>query len=74
MKKEYIEKSYFYFSHAIKVVDDNFIKSFYIDNNDNCIKNKYKIICKKNNIIDKLYNDWINIIKLGSENCNIFIK
>ena len=47
MKKEYIEKSYFYFSHAIKVVDDNFIKSFYIDNNDNCIKNKYKIICKK---------------------------
>lgn len=74
MKKEYIEKSYFYFSHAIKVVDDNFIKSFYIDNNDNCIKNKYKIICKKNNIIDKLYNDWINIIQLGSENCNIFIK
>lgn len=73
IRKEYIEKSYFYFSNALKIVDDDFIKSFYIDKNDNVIKNKYKIICKKRNVIDKLYNEWIDNVKLGSAECNIYI-
>ncbi len=73
IRKEYIEKSYFYFSNALKIVDDDFIKSFYIDKNDNVIKNKYKIICKKRNIIDKLYNEWADNVKLGSKECNIYI-
>jgi hypothetical protein len=71
--KDVIEKSHFYFSHAIKVVDDDFIKSYYMDNNDNAIKDKYKIICKKRNIINKLYDIWQDNIKLGSEECNIYI-
>lgn len=71
--KDVIEKSHFYFSHAIKVVDDDFIKSYYMDNSDNVIKDKYKIICKKRNIINKLYDNWQDNIKLGSEECNIYI-
>jgi hypothetical protein len=71
--KDVIEKSHFYFSHAIKIVDDNFIKSFYIDNNDDAIKDKYKIICKKRNIINKLYDIWQDNIKLGSDECNIYV-
>jgi hypothetical protein len=71
--KDVIEKSHFYFSHAIKIVDDDFIKSFYIDNNDDAIKDKYKIICKKRNTINKLYNDWQDTIKLGSVECNIYV-
>lgn len=71
--KDVIEKSHFYFSHAIKIVDDNFIKSYYFDNNDNVIKDKYKIICKKRNTINKLYNDWQDNIKLGSNDCNVYI-
>ena len=71
--KDVIEKSHFYFSHAIKIVDDNFIKSFYLDNNDTVIKDKYKIICKKRNTINKLYHEWEDTIKLGSAECNIYI-
>jgi len=71
--KDVIEKSHFYFSHAIKVVNDDFIKSYYMDNNDNAIKDKYKIICKKRNIINKLYEEWQDNIKLGSRECNIYI-
>ena len=71
--KDVIEKSHFYFSHAIKIVDDDFIKSYYLDNNDNVIKDKYKIICKKRNTINKLYNEWEDNIKLGSNDCNVYI-
>jgi hypothetical protein len=71
--KDVIEKSHFYFSHAIKIVDDDFIKSYYLDNNDNVIKDKYKIICKKRNSINKLYDEWQDTIKLGSAECNIYI-
>ena len=71
--KDVIEKSHFYFSHAIKIVDDDFIKSYYLDNNDNVIKDKYKIICKKRNSINKLYNEWEDNIKLGSAECNIYV-
>ena len=71
--KDVIEKSHFYFSHAIKIVDDDFIKSYYLDNNDNVIKDKYKIICKKRNSINKLYDEWQDNIKLGSTECNIYV-
>jgi hypothetical protein len=71
--KDVIEKSHFYFSHAIKIVDDNFIKSFYLDNNDTVVKDKYKIICKKRNTINKLYDIWQDTIKLGSTECNIYV-
>jgi hypothetical protein len=71
--KDVIEKSHFYFSHAIKIVDDDFIKSYYLDNNDDAIKDKYKIICKKRNTINKLYDEWQNTVKLGSAECNIYV-
>jgi hypothetical protein len=71
--KDVIEKTHFYFSHAIKIVDDDFIKSFYLDNNDESIKDKYKIICKKRNTINKLYDEWQDTIKLGSAECNIYV-
>lgn len=73
IRKETIEKSYFYFSNVLKIVDDDFIKSFYIDKDDISIKNKYKIVCKKRNIIDKLYNTWADNVKLGTKDCNIYI-
>lgn len=73
IRKETIEKSYFYFSNVLKIVDDDFIKSFYIDKDDISIKNKYKIVCKKRNIIDKLYNTWADHVKLGTKDCNIYI-
>lgn len=72
--KDVIEKSHLYFSNVLKIVDDDFIKDYYIDKNDNSILNKYKIIVKNKDLIDNLFELWKKDIMFDSEYCNIFIS
>jgi hypothetical protein len=67
-----IEKSHLYFSSVIKIVDDKFIKDFYIDNNDNSIIEKYQIIENNRQLINRRFQRWCDTVDFGKETCNIF--
>jgi hypothetical protein len=68
-----IEKSHLYFTNVLKIVDDNFIKDYYINNNENSIIEKFNIIIKNRGLINNLFQEWKNKIKLDTEFCNVFI-
>ena len=72
--RDNIEKSHLYFSNVLKIVDDNFIKEFYLDNDEEPIREKFNIIIKNRDYIDTLFENWKNDIKLNTEQCNIFIS
>ena len=72
-KTEVIEKSYLYFSNVLKIIDDNFIKKFYIEKDESVIREKYKIIQENSSLIDKLFNDWKKLISLDN-GCNVFVS
>jgi hypothetical protein len=68
-----IEKSHLYFSSVLKIIDDNFIKDFYIDKNEYIIEKKYEIVQSNLLLIDNMFNEWITNIKLGTSECNVYI-
>lgn len=74
INQDFIEKSHLYFSTCLKIIDDDFIKEFYLDNTENVLKYKYNIINSNRVLIDNIFNDWINNIQLYNDNCNIFIS
>jgi hypothetical protein len=74
IENDFIEKSHLYFSTCLKIIDDNFIKDFYIDNCDNVIKQKYNIIIENKDNIEQMFTTWINNIKLYNNECNIYIS
>ena len=72
LHKDIIEKSNLYFSNVLKIIDDNFIKDFYIDNNENIIIEKHKIILNNTKLIDNLFKNWKKNIRVGFNDCNVF--
>lgn len=72
--RDVIEKSHLYFSTVLKIVDDNFINDYYINNNDNSIKEKYDIIIKNRDLIDNLFNIWKKNVMLNTDYCNIYVS
>jgi hypothetical protein len=68
-----IEKSHLYFSSVLKMIDDNFIKDFYINNDDICIINKYQKIVNNRDLIDTLYKTWEDNLHVGTDKCNIYL-
>jgi hypothetical protein len=68
-----IEKSHLYFSSVLKILDNDFIKDFYIDNNEYVIEEKYKIIEENTLMIDNMFNEWVCNTNFGTNKCNIYI-
>jgi hypothetical protein len=73
-KQDIIEKSYLYFSSVLKIVDDRFIQSFYIDKSDQCIIDKYKIILNSKESVNKIFVEWKKNIGIDEGNCNVFFS
>lgn len=69
-----IEKSHLYFSNVLKIIDDNFIKKYYINNDHSVILEKYIVVLNNKNKINKLFKTWMNTISLNNDKCNIFIS
>ena len=72
--QDYIEKSHLFFSTCLKIIDDSFIKDYYVDNSEIMMKKKYDIICSNRDKIELLFKDWINKTDLLLDSCNIFIS
>jgi len=68
-----LEKSYLYFCNVLKIIDNDFIEDFYINNNDKIILNKYKIIENNREYINELFKIWIDKIKFGTDECNVYV-
>lgn len=69
----FIEKSHFYFLYVFKIIDNNFIDSFYCKKNDDSILEKYELLIKNNNYVNSLFDKWLSDVNLF-ENSNIYIK
>jgi len=72
--KDSVEKSHLYFSGILKILDDIFIKEFYVNNNEKIIIEKYNIIVKNRKLINNLFKDWKENIKLNNSECNVYIS
>lgn len=68
-----IEKSHFYFSNVLKIVDNEFIKAYYINNDDSIIDKKYKIIVDNKDFIDILFNKWKEDVNLTSTSSSVYL-
>jgi hypothetical protein len=73
VKYDIIEKSHFYFSDVLKIIDDEFIKSFYVEKNDKSIRDKHNIILQNRDYVNELYSAWKDHINLGKDSCNMFM-
>lgn len=72
-ERKYIEKSHFYFSHVLKIVDNEFIKRYYIDNDKKIIDEKFNIITKNKDYVNNLFNDWKKVVNLNEESSIIYL-
>ena len=68
-----IEKSHFYFSNVLKIVDNEFINAYYINNDDSIIDKKYKIIKDNKDYIDILFNKWKEDVNLTSTSSSVYL-
>lgn len=71
---DFIEKSHLFFSTVLKIIDDDFIKDFYIDKNEYVLMNKYNIVDNNREMINNIFQTWINNISLETDECIIFIS
>lgn len=68
-----IEKSHLYFSNVLKIVDNEFIKAYYIDNDESIIDKKYKIISDNKDLIDQLFKKWKEDININNKSSSIYL-
>jgi hypothetical protein len=68
-----IEKSHFYFAYVLKILDSNFIKKYYINNDESIIKEKYKLIIDNKNFVNKIFDKWVKDVALTNESSCIFL-
>ena len=72
-KRKKIEKSHFYFSNVLKIIDNEFIKAYYINNDDSIIDKKYKIIIDNKDFIDILFNKWKEDVDLTLTSSSVYL-
>jgi hypothetical protein len=68
-----IDKSHLYFSYVLKIIDYNFIKDYYVNNNYDCIKLKHNLILKNTDYINNLFSIWKNHVNLTINGSCIYI-
>jgi hypothetical protein len=70
---DFIEKSHLFFSTVLKIIDDDFIKDFYIDNKEYILMKKYNIVDNNREMINDIFQNWIDNISLNTDDCIIFM-
>ena len=72
-QRKKIEKSHFYFAYVLKIIDSEFIKAYYIENDDTIIDKKYKLIIDNKSYINKIFEEWSSNVNLTNESSCIFL-
>ena len=72
-EKTNIEKSHFYFSHVLKIVDNEFIKRYYIDNDKSIINEKFNLIINNKSYVNELFEEWKKNVNLDINGSIIYL-
>ena len=73
--KNKVDKSHLYFTYVLKIIDYDFIKDYYINNNDEIIKKKYKLVVENKEYINNLFLIWKKHINLNRDSsCTYILK
>lgn len=72
-EKTKIEKSHFYFSHVLKIVDNEFIKRYYIEHDKSIIDEKFNLITKNKNYVNELFDKWKKLVNLTDFGSSIYL-
>ena len=71
--KNKIDKTHFYFSYVLKIIDYDFIIDYYINQNENSIQKKHKLILDNQDYIEQLFEIWKKNVNLTKNESCIFI-
>ena len=71
--KNKIDKTHFYFSYVLKIIDYDFIIDYYVNECENSIIKKHKQILDNQDYIDQIYEIWKKQVNLTKEQSCIFI-
>ena len=72
--KNKIDKSHLYFTYVLKIVDNEFIKNYYIEKKEDTLRKKHDLILKKEKYIQQLFNVWSSHVNLNKDNSIIFMS
>ena len=71
--KNKIDKTHFYFSYVLKIIDYDFIIDYYINQNENSIQKKHNLILMNQDYIEQLFEIWKKNVNLTMNQSCIFI-
>ena len=71
--KNKIDKTHFYFSYVLKIIDYDFIIDYYVNDCENSIIKKHKQILDNQDYIDQIYEIWKKQVNLTKDQSCIFI-
>ena len=71
--KNKIDKTHFYFSYVLKIIDYDFIIDYYVNKCENSIIKKHKQILDNQDYVDQIYEIWKKQVNLTKEQSCIYI-
>ena len=71
--KNKIEICHFYFLYVLKIIDQNFIEKYYLQQDESIIYEKYQKIIDHQDYIYSIFNEWKKNVNLNEESSCIFL-
>ena len=71
--KNKIEICHFYFLYVLKIIDQNFIEKYYLQQDESIIYKKYQKIIDHQDYIYSIFNEWKKNVNLNEESSCIFL-
>jgi hypothetical protein len=71
--KNKIEICHFYFLYVLKIIDQNFIEKYYLQQDESIIYEKYQKIIDHQDYIYSIFNEWKKNVNLNEESSCIYL-
>jgi hypothetical protein len=71
--KNKIDKSHLYFAYVLKIIDNEFIKNYYVEKKEDALRKKHHQILKKEKYVQQLFNLWVGHVNLNNNNSILFM-
>jgi hypothetical protein len=71
--KNKIDKSHLYFAYVLKIIDNEFIKNYYVEKKEDVLRKKHHQILKKEKHVQQLFNLWVGHVNLNNNDSILFM-
>ena len=71
--KNKIDKSHLYFAYVLKMIDNEFIKNYYVEKKEDVLRKKHHQILKKEKHVQQLFNLWVGHVNLNNNDSILFM-